>query len=170
MEDSSYNVYHVVIKDKRFDEEDTTPLLLGLNKLRDSAFCAIYAYVMIPGFVHILIREEESSLPGSIEYLHECCFSDGEVEYVFEKIDSAKRFVEIFCYLARLPVIKGMCDNPSEYAYGSWVNDYEGMCSINICQTKIVLRRFGFDFMYQSVNNPQVIEDTKSFIDNSFVS
>ena len=148
------SVYHVVMADERFNEEDMAPLLLGLTKLRENIFCAVYAYVMVPGFVHLLIREKEQRVLGCVEYLHECCYGDTEFQIASEHITNSKRFLQVFAHLAQLPVEAGLVETPGEYAFGSWVNDYIGMCSINVCNRLIILRRYGFDAIYEAVNSP----------------
>lgn len=159
------SVYHVVMEDSRFNEEDMAPLLLGLSKLRENIFCAVYAYVMVPGYVHLLIREKEQRLFGIVEYLHDACYGDTEFRFESERITTSKRFLEVFAHMAQLPVDAGLVETPGEYGYGSWVNDYIGMCSINVCNRLIVLRRFGFDAIYEAVNAPtdediQFVEET----------
>lgn len=161
------SVYHVVMEDGRFNEEDMAPLLLGLNKLRENILCTVYAYAMIPGFVHLLIREKEQRVLGCMEYLHNSCYGDTEFRFASEQITSSKRFLQVFVHIAQLPVEAGLADTPGEYAYGSWVNDYIGMCTINVCYRLIVLRRFGFDTIYEAVNSPAV-EDVQFVEDKSF--
>ena len=148
------SVYHVVMADERFNEEDMAPLLLGLSKLRENIFCSVYAYAMIPGFVHLLIREKVQRVAGCVQYLHECCYGDTEFNFAFEQITKSQRFLQVFAHLAQLPVEAGLVDTPGEYGYGSWVNDYIGMCSINVCNRLIILRRYGFDAIYEAVNSP----------------
>lgn len=159
------SVYHVVLIDKRFNPDDMAPLLLGLTKLRENVFCSVFAYVMIPGSIHLVIKEKEKNVVGCIEYLHDCCYGDTDFKYAMEEITNSDRFLEIFAHLAQIPVNEGLVDTPGEYGYGSWVNDYIGMCSINVCQRLIVLRRFGFDVLYDWVNNG--VFDDIAFVEHS---
>ena len=147
-----HGVFSVVILDKRIKEEDMAPLLLGLSKLKENVFCAVYSYMMVPGEVHLLIREKEQSVAGCVEYLHENCFGDSDFTFTYEPIIGPDGFVEAFARMARLPVDRGLCAATGEWAYGSWVNEYQGMCSIKVCNRLIVLRRFGFDSLYKAVN------------------
>ena len=145
-------VFKVEIIDKRIKEEDMAPLLLGLSKLKENVFCAVYSYMMIPGEVHLLIREKEQSVAGCVEYLHESCYGDSDFKFTYEPVNGASMFIEEFARMARLPVDRGLCAATGEWAYGAWVNEYQGMCSIKVCNRLIVLRRFGFDSLYKSVN------------------
>ena len=145
-------VYHVTISDERFSENEVSPMLVGLSNLRSDTCCALYAYVMIPGEVHLLLKERDQSVRDCVQYLFDCCYSDGDPGFTVEEVSSTEKFVEVFTMIARLPVEEGLCETPGEYAYGSWVNDYIGLCSINVCQRLVVLRRFGFDYLYRRIN------------------
>ena len=147
-------VFYVTLEDARFNEDDMAPLLLGLSKLKENVFCSVYSYMMVPGEVHLLIREKEQNMDGCVDYLHDVCYGDTDFSYKSTLIKGAEDFVEAFVRMARLPVERGLCERTGEWAFGAWVNEYQGMCSIQVCKRIIVLRRFGFDFLYEAVNSP----------------
>lgn len=154
MAEDRLGVFYITMYDPRFDEDSMATIMMGMKGL-NGVSSSVYAYAMIPGEVHLLVRQRESGIAGSVAFFMDRCFGEEELLYNYEAIRSAEAFLAAFRRLARLPVMKDLCDRPGEYPYGSWVNDYQGMCSITVCHTRVVLRRFGFDTLYETVNAPQ---------------
>lgn len=154
------DVYHVVIQDVRFSsDEDFEMLQQALLDMRrpsdaEDAACYFYAYCLTPGCAHLLLRERRWKVAEVVEHLSGFCYDDDDVKYDCEPCFDANRFLVLLTFVHQTPVREGLTDHPGEYGYSSWTNDYLALGAPRICDTRAVIRRYGFDAINEKLQTP----------------
>ncbi len=165
-EKSALGMYHVMLrginKQNIFIDDDDyltmvrvladAHIIKGYNgKIISENECHIIAYAIMPNHVHILIKEEESTVSQVMKKIEDRfvwlynnkyertghLFQD---RFRSEAVNDRDYFMQLLRYIHRNPVHAGICKHPEDYLYSSWREYWqEGTNAIiRVCDTSLV--------------------------------
>lgn len=177
-EQSNTGIYHVMLRGINrqqvfFDDDDYSTMVRVLadahikvdanRNITSRNDCSIYAYVVMPNHVHILIREGEMNISNVMRKIEDryVYFYNKKYErngplfqgrFRSEPVNDSPYFHILLRYIHRNPVKGMICTRPEEYLYSSW-REYLGMETvIPVCRLEPVLSRYSLDDLIEWVN------------------
>ena len=163
-ENKSCGICHVVIKDVEFlIDQDYQKFITAMDTLQktmpddngaDHICCHFYAYCLLPGCAHLLMREKDWNVAKCVEFLLNAMEDDITPDYLVEPCDNPERFLELFAFIHQIPKKEGMCEMMRDYEWSSWGNEYLRLGAECVCRVSAVVRRFGFGKLIDVVGTP----------------
>jgi len=122
----TFSCYH---REARLTEESTCQVFLdSLERVRCTRGIRLYAYVLMPEHVHMLMSEPERGvLCGALQALKISVARRGggggtlwQRRYYDRNVRDHEEFMEKLRYIHRNPVVRGLCARPEEWPWSSF--------------------------------------------------
>ena len=174
-EKKNTGIYHIVMcsidrQDLFREDEDYWMFIQMLGEMQvtighpERRIAHLYAYCLAKSHVHLLIRETGRSVDDTIEslnyaytnYFNAKYKSQSEIfePYKSEPCNDYDYFVVLLRYIHQHPVKAKQVNEPNEYRYSSWANDYYGLAKFKACYIEPVIKRISFRELEQLINVP----------------
>lgn len=175
---SGTGIYHVMMRginhqDLFEDEEDYYQFLSSMDHARFQTNekgvvitnCVYYAYCLMSNHIHLLIRERDEPIGGTIKriassyvyYYNHKYMRDGHLfkeRFRSEPVNDMEYFAILLRYIHQNPVKAHLVNRVEDYAFSSW-HEYSRKETplFSLCDTQTVLRRIPFLSLEEMVNS-----------------
>lgn len=173
---SSLNCYHIITRginkqDIFFDDNDRKKFLKEINKTKEKYGYALYAYVLMPNHVHLLIKEKESSISNImssllISYATYLNKKYDRIGYVFQDrftsrpVENDEYFNNVLRYIHLNPQKAGIStyDNYRWSSYQGYLKANYGFIDIKEVENKFKEKKENFIIAFQKFHNEKIFQ------------
>ncbi len=158
-EKTETNTYHVMVRGINrqpifLDSDDNYRFISILKKYKISCNFNLYAYCLMINHVHLVIKENDIPLGVIFKKIntsyalyfnkrHQRCGHLFQDRFRSEPIHDDPQLLQTVRYVHRNPVKAGICEDPSQYCYSSYMDFISPFDSETLTDTAFILDIFG---------------------------